>query len=208
MSEESLEFSSEIISDQARTISQLRSQVEQLTDRNKELEKIASSVDEDPTLKYLEEKLYTKGEHSYCETIDNTVCKIDQLTRERNEARAACAVMRAFIEGVPHSPKCHLNKSRPFSDSARVEFDAKPCDCGKDNAFSTTCGTDILSALKECVALQEQALAHLGDAGNGSKHDPSWIRPMKMTRPEMMNACQQAYHLIHAANAKAKEVLK
>lgn len=60
-----------------------RTQVMALEEKIKHLEfllKIAE--EEDPTLKYLEEKLYTKGEHSLCETIDNTIWEINRLRGE------------------------------------------------------------------------------------------------------------------------------
>lgn len=49
----------------------------------------------------------------------------------------------------------------------------------------------------EIQSCAEQALAHLGDSGNGSRHDPSWSRPMKMNREEITASCIQAYHQIH-----------
>lgn len=39
--------------------------------------------------------------------------------------------MATTIEGELHSPKCHLNSSRPFGSKLREEWDAKGCDCWK-----------------------------------------------------------------------------
>ena len=45
----------------------------------------------------------------------------------------------------------------------------------------------------------EYALKLLGDAGSNSEHDPSWIRPKKLTREQVNECCIQAYHVLHQA---------
>jgi hypothetical protein len=57
---------------------------------------------------------------------------------------------------------------------------------------------------KEMIGVAiEEALSRLTDAGNNRKHDPSWIRPMMMTRKEVNDCCVQAYHFLHQALDKA-----
>ncbi len=51
----------------------------------------------------------------------------------------------------------------------------------------------------------EYALKLLGDAGSNSEHDPSWIRPRKLTREQVNECCIQAYHALHQALTPPKE---
>ena len=63
----------------------------------------------------------------------------------------------------------------------------------------------------ELLALVERAIDNLSEGVNGQQYDPSWIRPRSMTRKEISDACEQAYHVMHLvkqrlkANAEADE---
>lgn len=66
--------------------SRLTSTGKAFLDRMKELEAIAASVQEDPTIKYFDEQLGTKGEHLSCETVDNIVFKLNHQQERLKEA--------------------------------------------------------------------------------------------------------------------------
>ena len=56
-----------------------------------------------------------------------------------------------------------------------------------------------------CAAMRNaaiEALYRLADGASGQKHDPSWTRPVTLTRQEIQDTCIQAYHWMH----KVKEV--
>lgn len=40
------------------------------------------------------------------------------------------------IQEQSHAPKCHLNTPYPFGDTARAAWDAKGCDCWKQDALA------------------------------------------------------------------------
>lgn len=59
-------------------LSHLERDLANVMEENRRLKAQLDSVDEDPTLKYLEQKLSTKGEHSLCETIDNVYRRLEE----------------------------------------------------------------------------------------------------------------------------------
>lgn len=61
--------------------------------------------------------------------------------QEREDIEQLIAVVRELtklIDDQPHHPRCHTQKSPPFSDEARAIFYAKGCNCWKSKAAKTT----------------------------------------------------------------------